>query len=421
MATLLGSSEVPERIRRRAVTRAGVWYWSAVAVSLVFVIGTFVAVWQSTDNLVLRKLLPTSENSPGALWSGFLLVLVAIHAYDGYALWRRRQPDVAKAWLSIAMVLLIFSADEIGSIHERVSLQGEALGIGSWFALLPFAIVVAALLGYAVALFWRAEGQRGTAIVVVLGFALLGSVALQEFLEHRIVLVSDSARAIRAAVEEGTELVGMLILLKLALANTAFAERRGVEAWPCLEAVRELCVPVTVMTLLLAPLLAVGTTMFEDGRGRIADWLAVVLLSGAALAVCRPYLRGEGSRLPAWILAAVCGVAALAILETNPGRVIWFGSVAVDMRLLTLAVLSPVAIVMWAMLHGRHSMRLDLLIVAVMANLMVLALLPLGATATYLVTQFLALAMYVALAGGESAWPSVAASRMPPPTSASHP
>ena len=45
--------------------------------------------------------------------------------------------------------------------------------------------------------------------------------ALQEFLEHKIDWQTDVARAIRVALEEDTELLGMLILLRIAMANTA--------------------------------------------------------------------------------------------------------------------------------------------------------------------------------------------------------
>jgi hypothetical protein len=157
--------------------------------------------------------------------------------------------------------------------------------------------------------------------------------------------------------------------------------------------------------------------MYEgDGMGRLADWLPVVLLLGAALAVCRPSLQGDAGRLPAWLLAGVCGIAALTIVEMGPGRVVWFGPVATSMRLLTLSVLAPVAIAMWGLLYGRGSLWLHLLAVALMADLIALALLPLGATGVCLVTQLLALAIYVALASGDATWRSTAAAgRLAPP------
>jgi hypothetical protein len=382
-----------------------VWYCSAVAISVAFVIGTFIGEAKWSNSFVVQKLLLTRENNPAALWSGLLLALVAIHAYDGYALWRRQQVEVAKAWLSIGLLLLILSADEVGSIHERVGVFGEQIGIGPWIPLLPFAIILGAVFGYAVVLLWRTEGQRRTAMVVLLGFLLLGSAAPQEVVEHHFVFASNIAHAIRATLEEGTELAGMLLLLKVAMANTAFSDRREFKTLPCLEALHALCVPVTVMALLLAPLLAAGTAMYENPAwGRPADWLATVLLLGAALAACRPYLRGEGSRWPAWILIGTCGIAALVIVEMEPDKIVWLGPVSATMRLLVLGVLSPIAIVAWGLLHGRRSMWLHLLAVAVMADLFALAFLPVGATFVYGVTQLLTLAIYVAQVSEAGTW-----------------
>jgi hypothetical protein len=81
-----------------------------------------------------------------------------------------------------------------------------------------------------------------------------------------------------------------------------------------------------------------------------------------------------------------------------PGRVLWFGPVSASMRLLALGVLSPIAVAMCGLLHGRRSIWLHLLGLAVMAALVLLALLPISATVIYGVTQLLALAIYVAQA-----------------------
>lgn len=381
--------------RQRALAVAAVWYWSIAAICLVFLIGTFLAEVGESKSFVLQKLMLTRENNPAALWSGLLLALVAVHAYDGYALWRRRQPDVAKAWLCIALLLMALSADEVSSLHELVAILGARYGVGDWIPLLPFAIVLASILGYALLHLWRSETQRGTALLVLAGFGLLGSVAAQEFLEHRIVFESSVARALRAVVEEGTELAGMLLLLRVTMANTTFAQPPGYDR-PCLDAVRDLRVPAIVAALFLTPFLAIGTAMYADPNlGRAADWLATVLLFGAALAACRPWLRGEGSPWSAWALAGICGVAAVAIVELDPDKVAWFDGVTANMRLLTLGLLTPVLVAAWCSLHDCRSLSWYLLGAAIVTNLMALAFLPLDAVGIYGVTQLLALAIYV--------------------------
>jgi hypothetical protein len=74
------------------------------------------------------------------------------------------------------------------------------------------------------------------------------------------------------------------------------------------------------------------------------------------------------------------------------------------MRLLALGVLSLIAVAAWGLLHGRRSMWLHLLAVAVMADLFALAFLPVGATFVYGVTQLLTLAIYVAQVSEAGTW-----------------
>jgi hypothetical protein len=160
------------------------------------------------------------ENNIGAWWSGSLLFLAGVHAFDGY---QRHQTagaaKLARGWLIISMLLIALSLDEIGSIHERVGLRWS-----TW----PFLIVVLAAAAWA---FWQllvdpAERQR--VVVMAIAFAFFASVAGQEYIEHAFEW-SGWVRRLRTGTEEGTELVGMLLLIRATMQNSGgvFASAGG--------------------------------------------------------------------------------------------------------------------------------------------------------------------------------------------------
>jgi hypothetical protein len=171
-----------------------------------------------TATPLLSRLNLASENSAATWWPGILLALASIHAFDGSARWRRHAP--ARAWASIAIVLIVLSADEVGSIHERVEYFSEILGLHDQLAHLPFALVLLGLFGYAVHPGHGHQAAEQRALILI-ALGLFVSVAVQELIEEKLTLQSALARGIRAAIEEGTELAGILILLKVAMGNTA--------------------------------------------------------------------------------------------------------------------------------------------------------------------------------------------------------
>ena len=118
------------------------WFYGIVATSVFLVIVTlFVFELQQTAGIIgrLTAFSLGGENNFSTWWSGALLLLGAIHAFDGYVLLRRRQSRGATGWLLISIILVILSADEISSIHERAN---RILQFGTWLSLLPFAIIV---------------------------------------------------------------------------------------------------------------------------------------------------------------------------------------------------------------------------------------------------------------------------------------
>lgn len=330
------------------------WFYGATLFSVLLLAATALNVLGAASGfaaLLLGRFSLTGENNAAAWWSGMLLAVVSLHAYDARARLRQRQPGAARGWALIAAVLLFLSADEVGSIHERLAMLGRHLGLGSWSLLLPIGAVLAAMLGRALVLLWTAGGeQRRQVRLLVAGFLLLGSVALQEFIEHRIEWQSAVARAVRAVVEEGTELTGMLVLLRVAMANTAglggpdTAGNRV--AFAALRAFRR---PFMLLCLALAALLAVVTALLVDQqRGHPADWLAAVAFLAAGLVACRRLFEGGGEiGWRRWAIGALCVIASLGSVAVGPAMLVGLGPVEVGLRLLLLGALSLLVCTAW--------------------------------------------------------------------------
>ncbi|WP_226628962.1 hypothetical protein [Alloyangia pacifica] len=265
------------------------------------------------------------ENNLAAWFSGALLALIALHALDGHTLYRSDRPKLARAWVQIGAVLLFLSADEIGSIHERLAGVGEAIGIGSWGLLLPLGGIIFVVLISAMALLWR-EGPTHRKKVggLLVGFALLGSVAVQEFLEHTVTWDSAQALAARITIEEGTELFGMLILLGTTVTNSIELRKVYDRGDPVFAVLLERRLSVFVALIVLAPVVTMLALALEDHhRGCLADWLAAIAFLFVAAIVVGAWLQnmvGHGGLVQAvllLVLSYTCvSVAPIGVLET---------------------------------------------------------------------------------------------------------
>lgn len=291
------------------------WLWGLIVVSIVVLAAT--VVFQELDIAQLSHLTLTQENNVGAWWSGILLLIGAIHAFDGYRLWKYERSRVARGWAALALALLILSLDEIGSLHERVELW---LPGGAWLNVLPFASVVVGLFAYAVASLWPGRDYRRAAVLIVLAFLCFGATAFQDYLEHNETWMNMVSRGVRAGLEEGSELAGMLLLIRAALPNTGGIFRRNMASRaPVLDAPfswRRYLVPGA---LALSPVLAYASAgWLLDHRGHPAAWLASALYFLAAVAALRPFARtGTKGSLWHWVLAGSAALASASSTALN--------------------------------------------------------------------------------------------------------
>ena len=286
----------------------------AVAVSLLLLVLTLAASDASVPRVcrrLLRLFSLRSENNFGAWWSGILLFLPALLAIDA-AMAERANPARARGWYVLSAIFLALSADEIGSIHERVGNDG-------WLYLLPFGIVFLGLAVYALYVIGKDPDTRRIAFGIAVGFALFGMVAVQEFVEHKVTW-PQRLIGIRAVTEEGTELLAMILLLEVFVRRV---RKRVIEEtggpYPSLDVLTRGRSLIPAGVIVLTPLVAYVSARFTDKtRGHPADWLAAVLFCACALLACRPGLVherriGRRDRFLAvtCLLASMCSVVLL--------------------------------------------------------------------------------------------------------------
>ena len=147
--------------------------------------------------------LGTEENY-AVWWSGICLFIAASLFYRVAS----AQPKFSESWrwIILSLSFLALSFDEIGSLHEIVATYF------GWAGLAPFALIFGVGIGAALFSMFRQPGFRIAAFLIGLGILLFASVAGLEFVEHNIDLTRYQRRY-RLILEEGTELLGMSLLI----------------------------------------------------------------------------------------------------------------------------------------------------------------------------------------------------------------
>jgi len=253
-----------------------------------------------------------NENNIAAWWSGVLLALIALCACDGASRTESKKAGTAGAWAALAAVFLFLSADEVGSLHERISIAGEADGTGRWLYLMILGAVLGTVSLWALWRLWRAGGnERRRSIWLTVGFAMLAAVVLQEAIEHSRTWDAPLLNALRLTLEEGTELGAMLLLLWVTLGHSSAAlSASATTGTSVFTVVSTHTNRLLLGAALLAPFAVFYSAGHTDGSGQIAKWLAAMLfLAAAAVPIQRIVSRTATRRH--WVAAVFCIVASM--------------------------------------------------------------------------------------------------------------
>lgn len=375
----------PARLRRA-------WLAAVICACALFIGATAVlklGIATGRLEVGLRLLTLSVENNAGAWFSSMLLLLIALHAWDGVARHRATAPRVARAWAAISAILVFLSFDELASLHERLMDLGVALGLGKWALLLILAGAIGLAFLRAIAALWAGgSAHRRDAAGLLLGFGLLGTIVVQEYAEHQSNWQFAWQQALRVALEEGTELAGMVVLLAVAMRNSGPFRAEG---RPFLAALDDLRRPLLVAGLVAAPVLAYATGLVEaDKRGRPADWVAAAAFALAALWLLRPSLaQGRRDRI-ASLAAGLCLLASVASVRWRAGITVEILGMEVAIR---LAVVLALGLLIAALSPGRARQGGLMLLLAGAASLVTPAGWP-----VYLLGELAGLAMLATLA-----------------------
>ena len=328
---------------------SAIWYWGILAICCALVVITLFQFEVSASTGVvqfLSRFVLTEENNFGAWWSGALLFVVAIHAFDGYMLHRLHQPNAARGWLLISIILIILSADEISSLHERANAY---LHFGSLLSLLPFGIILLAMLVVALISLWSSKEHRAQVWTIALAFFFFGTVAIQEILEK--VVDWGQFVALRGTIEEGMELLGAMILLTVAMSNTrGIFARKSTVAFPTFELVRPIGLMGLAIGLVLASIVGFATAQLPDlSRGHPADWLSAMMFLLAGLAAASRFLKhGENIGVLKWAMTGLCLVASASFVAVIPEGTFNVASFDVSARVPLFLAVSVFACAIWA-------------------------------------------------------------------------
>jgi hypothetical protein len=286
------------------------WFGTAVAMSALCLVITFFerALEAGGAPRLLRSFSLRGEMGIGAWWSGMLLLLAAAHAADGYFFRRKSAPRLAYAWAGLSFILVCLSADEVASLHERVG------DFGGWLALAPFGAVLGGVWFFAMSALWRYPEERSNAGWSAVAFCLIGSVAGQEFLENNTQWWGEQA-ALRVLVEEGTEVIALLILLRVGMSQSGGGFQSSPHAArPVFQALESWRIPIIAATLVAsAPVAALTVALMNRIHGLPVLWLVASSFFLAALLLVRESLTRAWTRSYIALIGLCVALSAAAV------------------------------------------------------------------------------------------------------------
>ena len=224
------------------------------------------------------------EKNLATYWEGWCLLLVAVLAFERFSKGDRSE---GQAWLGLSILTAGLSLDELGSIHERAKYVFSAWNLTGMSALVPIAVPVLIILVFVLYRMRHFPSVRCFWLTLA-GTITLGSVVVQEYLEQRVAWAW-WARGLRFGIEEGTELVGIFLLLCVVVRPKSSVDKAIFLAniLPRTETFIRLRQNVAYLTLLgFGPLgiLTVATVPVAENRGTPATWLPFVCLNLACMA-----------------------------------------------------------------------------------------------------------------------------------------
>jgi len=244
---------------------------------------------------------------------------------------------------------------------------------------------------------WRLWNDRDVSrrlvVPLFIGFGILGSVAGQEYVGDIIEWDSAMARGIRAMLEEGTELFGMLFLLATILPLGFGRDDKGGTSFLRISdgGLRKLLL-VAALYIPVFAVLPEATGM--DHKGQVANWLAAACLTLAALMSLRVVAKEEARRpIVYWILAALCLFGSAAAMSIAPGAGIGLGTGQVSLRLLVVGLTAVAICALWLAASMRPGSEEGLVAAAVAVWALIAPAMVSGDTGVYLLTQCLAVAV----------------------------
>jgi hypothetical protein len=306
------------------------WFAVLIAASaalLLVTIASYALVDHPSVALPLFWLGFGGENNIGAWWSGMLLALAAFLVFDGFFDPAKSSAE-QRGWLALGFAVLLLSFDEIASLHEYLS----SLGLKYLAAL---GVVGLSLASYGLQQLHKARVPARILRRLLLAFGLLASVPIQELIQHTLQWDDQLIYGLRAFVEEGTEIVAMLIFVSVGR-EISLSLLGGSQ--DCLVALVRRWRLVALAALLLWPALTAATLVLQRTSGPI-DWLASTLFLACGLLAVRGAVLRDGldwSSLTLTLLYVAASAAANAIsFEWNP---VVFGA-AVNLRGIVFALL----------------------------------------------------------------------------------
>jgi hypothetical protein len=289
------------------------WKW-ILGIDLFFVITTILIkhVWFPG----LRFFNMSDEMNISVWWHGMCLFVASLLAYE---LFSEKINRTGTAWLSLSIIMLGFSLDEIGSLHERISLHSSTT---------PYKLIVIFLFLYSLSILFSKQDTRKSANFILFGFILYAVVVAQEKIEH-LLNFPQWTRGIRAGMEEGSELVATFLVLWGVAGQRS--ERHRSEPLSIL-------IPKPFAMKFLPMILLVGfglhiyasivSSHYHDMRGIPAVWFPSALFF---LLFCQSYwiaVNPSNDRSKEWLLISayfiLCSMGAIVIFRIRFLPFYWF-------------------------------------------------------------------------------------------------